>query len=58
MLPKKGGIMNTNIDYTNFTPEELRAEIEGLKQERKDALLRVEEIDHDIRAAQKELGKW
>lgn len=50
--------MNTNIDYTNFTPEELRAEIEGLKQERKDALLRVEEIDHDIRAAQKELGKW
>ena len=46
-----------DIDYTNFTPEELREEIEGLKQERKDALLRVSEIDHDIRAAQKELGK-
>lgn len=45
------------IDYTNFTTEELRTEIEGLKQERKDALHRITEIDRDIRTAQKELGK-
>lgn len=44
------------MDYTNFTTEELREEIEGLKQERADALRRITEIDHDIRAAQKELG--
>lgn len=47
----------TNIDYTNFTAEELLAEIEELKQERVKALHRITEIDHDIRAAQKELGK-
>ena len=47
----------TNIDYTNFTADELLEEIEGLKQERADALHRITEIDHDIRAAQKELGK-
>lgn len=56
MLPEKGGAMDT-IDYTNFTTEELRTEIEGLKQERKDALHRITEIDRDIRTAQKELGK-
>lgn len=49
--------MNTIIDYTNFTAEELREEIKLLKQEREDTLLRVEEIDHDISTAQKELGK-
>ena len=49
--------MDINIDYTNFTAEELRAEIEGLKQERADALHRITEIDHDISTAQKELGK-
>ena len=57
MLPEKGGLMNTIIDYANFTAEELRAEIEELKQERAKALHRITEIDHDIRAAQKELGK-
>ena len=53
MLPEKGGIM----DYTNFTTEELREEIEGLKRERAEALHRITEIDHDISTAQKELGK-
>lgn len=46
-----------NIDYSNFTAEELRAEIEELKQERANALHRITEIDRDIRTAQKELGK-
>ncbi len=47
----------TTIDYSDFTAEKLRAEIEGLKQERANALHRITEIDHDLRAAQKELGK-
>lgn len=45
------------IDYTNFTTEELRAEIEGLKQERAESLHRITEIDCDISKAQRELGK-
>ena len=49
--------MNTIIDYTNFTAEELREEVEWLKRERAEVMHRITEIDCDLRTAQKELSK-
>lgn len=41
-----------NIDYTNFTSEELMTEVERLKHELDNAQLRVAQIKQDIIRAQ------
>lgn len=48
----------TNIDYTNFTAEELHVEISRLNKELAEAHLRVSEIEHDICRAKIALYKY
>lgn len=48
---------STVINLSNFTDEQLREELELLREEHAEILQRLAQIEHDIAAAEAELEK-